>query len=99
MGSNDADTLHKIVHDPLAFPKMDDGEECLRDLIQGLLCKQPTQRYGYEQLRAHPWFQSINWDTIVVSEAPAFNRDLGCLAAETHSDSDNIDGDNVFAEF
>ncbi|KAK7432552.1 rim15, signal transduction response regulator [Neonectria magnoliae] len=50
-----------------------------KDLINKLLCMQPSQRLGSnledkfasggEEIRNHPWFQSVNWETLVDDEA------------------------------
>lgn len=50
-----------------------------KDLINKLLCMQPRQRLGSnledrfssggEEIRKHPWFQDVNWDTLLEDEA------------------------------
>lgn len=43
-----------------------------RDLISRLLCSDPLKRLGAngaEEVKSHPFFASINWDTISTSEA------------------------------
>ncbi|GJN72894.1 rim15, signal transduction response regulator [Purpureocillium lilacinum] len=50
-----------------------------KDLINRLLCMDPTQRLGAnreekyasggEEIRNHPWFQGISWDTLVEDDA------------------------------
>ncbi|XP_044714815.1 kinase [Hirsutella rhossiliensis] len=50
-----------------------------KDLINKLLCMDPKQRLGAnreekfgsggEEIRSHPWFQGINWDTLLEDEA------------------------------
>lgn len=50
-----------------------------RDLINKLLCMEPPQRLGSnreekynsggEEIRNHPWFQGVNWDTLLEDEA------------------------------
>lgn len=62
-----------------------DEEECepisdeAKDLINKLLCMEPSQRLGSnleerftsggEEIRNHPWFQGVNWDTLLEDEA------------------------------
>lgn len=50
-----------------------------KDLINKLLCMDPKQRLGAnreekfgsggEEIRSHPWFQGINWNTLLEDEA------------------------------
>ena len=50
-----------------------------KDLINKLLCMDPNERLGAnqegkfasggEEIRSHPWFQDITWDTLVEDEA------------------------------
>jgi serine/threonine-protein kinase RIM15 len=50
-----------------------------RDLINKLLCMEPRSRLGSnreekyssggEEIRNHPWFQGVNWDTLLEDEA------------------------------
>ncbi|KAM0329979.1 hypothetical protein ACHAQA_004148 [Verticillium albo-atrum] len=53
--------------------------EDAKDLINKLLCMEPHKRLGSnlddkfstggEEIRSHPWFSGINWDTLVEDEA------------------------------
>lgn len=42
----------------------------LRDLVNGLLNTDPDARFGLEEVRAHPFFTGIEWDTQVHEDAP-----------------------------
>lgn len=45
-----------------------------RDFMERLLCADPEQRLGFngaEEVKNHPFFKDINWDTLL-SERPAF---------------------------
>ncbi|KAK3846784.1 MAG: kinase response regulator receiver domain-containing protein [Linnemannia gamsii] len=45
-----------------------------RDFMERLLCSDPEQRLGFngaEEVKSHPFFKDINWDTLL-SERPAF---------------------------
>ncbi|KAG0280527.1 hypothetical protein BGZ95_009763 [Linnemannia exigua] len=45
-----------------------------RDFMERLLCSDPEQRLGFngaEEVKNHPFFKDINWDTLL-SERPAF---------------------------
>ncbi|KAL4099523.1 hypothetical protein PRIC1_007327 [Phytophthora ramorum] len=51
-----------------------DGEKCLSleavDLIDKLLDPNPAARMGWEGIKLHPFFDGINWDTILESVPP-----------------------------
>ncbi|GMF19640.1 unnamed protein product [Phytophthora lilii] len=51
-----------------------DGEKCLSieamDLIDKLLDPNPATRMGWEGIKLHPFFDGINWDTILESVPP-----------------------------
>ncbi|XP_047939014.1 serine/threonine-protein kinase GRIK1-like [Salvia hispanica] len=53
LGETLQDTYDKIVNNPLLFP--DDLNPLLRDLLEGLLCKDPKQRITLEAVACHPW--------------------------------------------
>ena len=57
-----------------------------RNILEGLLQKDPTKRLGSkndaEEVRAHPWFQGINWDDLRNKKyqalyVPEWKKDLG----------------------
>jgi len=72
-GRSDLETYHNIQKcheikftnskiDPLA-----------KDLIQGLLVKEPTLRLGYENIEEimnHPYFEGVDWETVCSSRVP-----------------------------
>lgn len=47
------ETYDKIVHGPLSHPEELNPD--LKDLLQGLLCKDPTQRITLNSAAEHPW--------------------------------------------
>ncbi|KAG6783449.1 hypothetical protein POTOM_012898 [Populus tomentosa] len=47
------ETCDKIVNSPLPLPEELDSE--LKDLLQGLLCKDPMQRITLDDVAEHPW--------------------------------------------
>lgn len=53
IGETLQDTYDKIVNDPLCLP--DDFNPQLRDLLEGLLCKDPNQRMTLDVVAQHPW--------------------------------------------
>ncbi|KAJ3753905.1 kinase-like domain-containing protein [Lentinula raphanica] len=66
-----------IAKDPLKWPE-DAEKKCSRAgmlVIKGLLDRDPSRRFGckpdgegFQELRRHPWFQSIDWDTLESKE-------------------------------
>lgn len=53
LGETLQDTYDKIVNNPLLLP--DDMNPLLKDLLEGLLCKDPKQRLTLEAVARHPW--------------------------------------------
>ncbi|KAK4181174.1 hypothetical protein QBC36DRAFT_121783 [Triangularia setosa] len=64
----------------MTFPEMDpEISPEAKDLINKLLCMDPRQRLGSnqddkfqsggEEIRNHPWFNGMNWDTLLQDEA------------------------------
>lgn len=53
LGDTLQDTYDKIVHNPLIIPEGLNPR--LRDLIEGLLCKDPNQRMTLKAVAEHPW--------------------------------------------
>ncbi|KAG0465727.1 hypothetical protein HPP92_019891 [Vanilla planifolia] len=53
IGDSIQDTYDKIVHGPLIIPENVDPD--LKELLCGLLCKDPSQRITLESAAMHPW--------------------------------------------
>ncbi|XP_073137652.1 serine/threonine-protein kinase GRIK2 [Henckelia pumila] len=53
LGETLQDTYDKIVNNPLLLP--DDMNPLLKNLLEGLLCKDPTQRMTLEDVAQHEW--------------------------------------------
>lgn len=80
-GSGNRATLFNVVGEPLEFPEFPTISFAARDLIKGLLVKEPQQRLAYRhgtaELKQHPFFQSINWALIrcgIPPELPKMNK-------------------------
>lgn len=54
LGDTLQDTYDKIVNNPLHLP--DGLNPLLKDLIEGILCKDPAHRLTLEAIAEHPWF-------------------------------------------
>lgn len=54
----------RILNDPVTYPEK--FSESARSICEGLLCKEVDKRLGFkngscDELRAHPYFNQINW--------------------------------------
>uniref|UniRef100_M4E932 non-specific serine/threonine protein kinase n=1 Tax=Brassica campestris TaxID=3711 RepID=M4E932_BRACM len=67
-------TLFNVVGQPLRFPEHPSVSFAARDLIRGLLVKEPQHRLAYRrgatEIKQHPFFQSINWALIRCTNPP-----------------------------
>ncbi|CAO2840158.1 unnamed protein product [Amaranthus hypochondriacus] len=82
-GSSNEETLANLVSQPLKFPETPLVSFHAKDLIRGLLIKQPQNRLGFvrgaAEIKQHPFFEGLNWALIrcaVPPERPKF-RDVG----------------------
>lgn len=71
-GGNKA-TLFNVIGQPLRFPDSPTVSFAARDLIRGLLVKDPQHRIGYKrgatEIKQHPFFEGVNW-ALIRSMAP-----------------------------
>ncbi|CAA7267385.1 unnamed protein product [Cyclocybe aegerita] len=84
-GRSNSDLTYSISRDPVKWP--DDAEKkCSRNgmqVVKGLLERDPSKRFGckpngegFQELRRHPWFKPIDWDTLESKEqTPPFTPD------------------------
>ncbi|GAV68563.1 Pkinase domain-containing protein [Cephalotus follicularis] len=67
-------TLFNVVGQPLRFPESPSVSFAARDLIRGLLVKEPQHRLAYRrgatEVKQHPFFQSVNWALIRCTNPP-----------------------------
>ncbi|KAG5641977.1 hypothetical protein DXG03_003830 [Asterophora parasitica] len=76
-GRTNSDLTYSISKDPLKWPE-DAEKKCSRtgmQVLKGLLERDPARRFGckpngdgYQELRRHPWFKTIDWDTLESKE-------------------------------
>ncbi|KAG2630757.1 hypothetical protein PVAP13_3KG545000 [Panicum virgatum] len=76
-GADNASTLRNIARRPLAFPPPSGGgpaDAAARDLIAGLLAKDPARRLGSRRgaadVKAHPFFRGLNFALLRSSRPP-----------------------------
>ncbi|KAL2335822.1 hypothetical protein Fmac_010268 [Flemingia macrophylla] len=96
-GQSNEDTLANIVSQSLKFPGAPIVSFHARDLIRGLLLKDPENRLGSvkgaAEIKQHPFFEGLNWALIRCAappELPKF-RDFECtpsMAAQKENAND-----------
>ncbi|KAL0381751.1 UNVERIFIED_CONTAM: protein kinase PVPK-1 [Sesamum angustifolium] len=73
-GAGNRATLFNIVGQPLRFPDSPTVSFAARDLIRGLLVKEPQHRLAYRrgatEIKQHPFFQNVNWALIRCASPP-----------------------------
>ncbi|KAM7512502.1 hypothetical protein LguiB_011377 [Lonicera macranthoides] len=73
-GAGNRATLFNVVGQPLRFPETPSVSFAARDLIRGLLVKEPQHRLAYRrgatEVKQHPFFQSVNWALIRCASPP-----------------------------
>ncbi|KAK9084587.1 hypothetical protein Sjap_024998 [Stephania japonica] len=73
-GSGNRATLFNVVGQPLRFPESPVVSFSARDLIRGLLVKEPQNRLAYKrgatEIKQHPFFEGVNWALIRCATPP-----------------------------
>ncbi|OIW14427.1 hypothetical protein TanjilG_20873 [Lupinus angustifolius] len=86
-GSANRATLFNVVGQPLRFPESPTVSFAARDLIRGLLVKEPQHRLAYRrgatEIKQHPFFQNVNWALIRCANPPEVPRQAMKTAALT----------------
>ncbi|KAL3851119.1 hypothetical protein ACJIZ3_013001 [Penstemon smallii] len=77
-GSGNRATLFNVVGQPLRFPESPVVSFAARDLIRGLLVKEPQNRLAYKrgatEIKQHPFFEGVNWALIRCASPPDVPR-------------------------
>ncbi|KAJ8512196.1 hypothetical protein OPV22_002630 [Ensete ventricosum] len=77
-GSGNRVTLFNVVGQQLSFSEAPLTSYASRDLIRGLLMKEPQQRLGVKrgatEIKQHPFFEGVNWALIRCSTPPEVPR-------------------------
>ncbi|RRT81958.1 hypothetical protein B296_00013635 [Ensete ventricosum] len=73
-GSGNRATLFNVIGQPLRFPEFPVVSFSARDLIRGLLVKEPQHRLAYKrgatEIKQHPFFEGVNWALIRCASPP-----------------------------
>ncbi|KAK7295293.1 hypothetical protein RJT34_18199 [Clitoria ternatea] len=79
-GSGNRATLFNVVGQQLRFPESPATSYASRDLIRGLLVKEPQHRLGVKrgatEIKQHPFFEGVNWALIRCSTPPEVPRPI-----------------------
>lgn len=98
-GATNEETLANVVSLPLKFPAFPLVSFYAKDLIRGLLIKQPENRLGFvrgaAEIKQHPFFEGLNWALIrcaVPPERPRV-RDIpqGLSSSKSENSSKHIE--------
>ncbi|KAL7594501.1 serine/threonine-protein kinase GRIK1 [Lactuca sativa] len=79
LGDTLQDTYDKIVNDTIWLPDVMNPQ--LQNLLEGLLCKDPTQRLTLGDVAVHPW--------VVLDEGPI--REFKCWCKRERGENENVD--------
>ncbi|PON40107.1 Phosphorylase kinase, gamma catalytic subunit [Parasponia andersonii] len=97
-GSGNRATLFNVVGQPLRFPETPVVSFSARDLIRGLLVKEPQHRLAYKrgatEIKQHPFFEGINWALIRCASPPEIPKpvEFERMSSPTVSSSDKANG-------
>ncbi|XP_057486729.1 serine/threonine-protein kinase D6PK-like [Actinidia eriantha] len=73
-GSGNRETLFNVIGQPLKFPEGSTVSFAAKDLVRGLLEKDPQKRLGFKrgttEIKQHPFFESVNWALIRSNQPP-----------------------------
>ncbi|KAK2966956.1 hypothetical protein RJ640_002141, partial [Escallonia rubra] len=73
-GNGNRETLFNVVGETLKFPEGSTISFAAKDLIRGLLVKDPQKRLGFKrgatEIKQHPFFENVNWALIRGTHPP-----------------------------
>lgn len=87
-GNGNRVTLLNVVGQSLKFPEGSNASFAAKDLIRGLLVKDPQKRLGFKrgatEIKQHPFFESVNWALIRSTHPPEIPKPID-LALLNHT--------------
>ncbi|KAG2714393.1 hypothetical protein I3760_03G024700 [Carya illinoinensis] len=87
-GNGNRETLFNVVGQPLKFQDGSSISFAAKDLIRGLLVKDPQKRLGFKrgatEIKQHPFFEGVNWALIRGTQPPEIPKPLD-LAFLSHT--------------
>nr|AML78326.1 putative LOV domain-containing protein [Eleusine coracana] len=88
-GKNRKRTFYNILHKELTFPSSIPVSLAAKQLIHGLLQRDPTSRFGStagaNDIKQHPFFQDIYWPLIRCMSPPELDVPLKLTGREPHA--------------
>jgi len=79
-GAGNTATLNNVVGQPLKFPETPVVSYAAKDLVRGLLVKEPQHRLAFKrgatEIKQHPFFEGLNWALIRCSTPPEVPKPL-----------------------
>lgn len=106
-GSGNEDTLSNVASKSLKFPNTPIVSFYARDLIRGLLIKDPENRLGSvkgaAEIKQHPFFEGLNWALIRCAVPPELPKGcdigIGALSASQKQESKELVGIGEHIDF
>ncbi|KAG8057130.1 hypothetical protein GUJ93_ZPchr0002g24401 [Zizania palustris] len=95
-GSGNRATLFNVVGQPLRFPESPIVSFSARDMIRGLLVKDPQHRLGHKrgatEIKQHPFFEGVNWALIRCASPPDIPKpvELDCRPKQVPSTNGKV---------
>ncbi|CAL5073777.1 unnamed protein product [Urochloa decumbens] len=95
-GSGNRATLFNVVGQSLRFPESPIVSFSARDMIRGLLVKDPQHRLGYKrgatEIKQHPFFEGVNWALIRCASPPDIPKpvELDCRPKQVPSTNGKV---------
>ncbi|KAK9119528.1 hypothetical protein Scep_017621 [Stephania cephalantha] len=91
-GNGNRETLFNVVGQSLKFQEGSSISFAAKDLIRGLLVKDPQKRLGYKrgatEIKQHPFFENLNWALIRSTQPPEIPKPVDlALASPTITSS------------
>ncbi|CAA0818056.1 Serine/threonine-protein kinase AGC1-7 [Striga hermonthica] len=103
-GAGNRATLFNVVGQPLKFPDAPHVSLPARDLIKGLLVKEPQKRIAYKrgatEIKQHPFFEGVNWALVRCAAPPYVPEpvDFAQFASKDPAQTDRKIAENVGME-
>ncbi|XP_002983674.2 serine/threonine-protein kinase D6PKL2 [Selaginella moellendorffii] len=96
-GTGNRATLFNVVGQPLKFPEASEVGFPARDLIRGLLVKDPQHRLGSKrgatEIKQHPFFEGVNWALIRSTAPPEVPRPFEPEVVRSTSTAQAVSGE------
>ncbi|KAK9107852.1 hypothetical protein Syun_023863 [Stephania yunnanensis] len=84
-GNGNRETLFNVVGQSLKFQEGSSISFAAKDLIRGLLVKDPQKRLGYKrgatEIKQHPFFENLNWALIRSTQPPEIPKPVDLALA------------------